>query len=187
MWRTAEVQKKSYICCSGKSNPRKPTLTLDHGPILSAHDRMQSQMSCLLVWPLCICKTSCFTSPHCFKAKETNSSSSNSPLKWGTLAEGQKQKRYKKGFDEFQEASVRISEEGAINYIAWKWSPAVEIVCQKLHSRGWSLCIDIHTWLYRKIGKAEASSTYLPYTAHTLLVLLALSVSESTGLKGSSP
>lgn len=165
MWRTAEVQKKSYICCSGKSNPRKHTWTSGHRLMLSAHDRMQSQMSCLLVWPLCMCKTSCFTSPHCFKAKETNSSSSNSPLEWGTPAEGQRQKRCKKGFDEFQAASVKISEEGAINYIAWKQSPAVEIVCQKLDSRGRSLCVDIHTCLYRKISKVKASSTYIPCTA----------------------
>ena len=40
--------EKSYVCSSEKSNPRKRTLTLGHGPILSEHDRRHSQMSCLL-------------------------------------------------------------------------------------------------------------------------------------------
>jgi len=33
----------------------------------------------------------------------------------------------------------------AINYIAWLQSPALEIVCQKLGNRGWSLGVDMDT------------------------------------------
>lgn len=40
--------EKSSDCSSEKSNPRKHTLILGHGPILSAYDRRHAQVSCLL-------------------------------------------------------------------------------------------------------------------------------------------